>query len=394
VEHAIGVRVVGGNGEFFIRKTGEKFVPRGATYLRRGTVVLTDGSSSFRENTFVVGVYDATRAENALTQMQTRGYNTVKILIDQGCQDGCSGSRGTRDGLNAAYIANVVDFLKRAKTRDLYVDIAAENVPANSRYDADLHSADPNVFGGRNGVFLSQEGVRASASFWEALVRALKTRGAPLDTIRAFEIAEEAWYQAQYPPLSLSSGKVTTANGMSYDMASGEDTLRMLDDGFVYYADTVRAAIKAVDPTALVGMGFFPPQRPNRWLNDGRFLLTGGVIQRSTLDWLDLHHYPGIPSLTFEQAMQNFGLPPGTPKPVVMGEYGAFKFAFPTSQQAVQGLADWDRKSCAYGYDGWLLWTWDTDEGLPGEPPLWNAMTDGGAVAQGMSPKSRPDPCA
>ena len=30
-----------------------------------------------------------------------------------------------------------------------------------------------------------------------------------------------------------------------------------MDDGLVYWADTVRAAIRAVDPTALVSLGFF-----------------------------------------------------------------------------------------------------------------------------------------
>ena len=29
-----------------------------------------------------------------------------------------------------------------------------------------------------------------------------------------------------------------------------------MDDGLVYWADTVRAAIRAVDPTALVSLGF------------------------------------------------------------------------------------------------------------------------------------------
>jgi len=46
-------------------------------------------------------------------------------------------------------------------------------------------------------------------------------------------------------------------------------------------------------------------------------------------------------------------------------------------------------KSSAYDIDGWMLWTWDTNE----QPDLWNAMSDGGVIDQALSPKTRPDPC-
>ena len=49
----------------------------------------------------------------------------------------------------------------------------------------------------------------------------------------------------------------------------------------------------------------------------------------------------------------------------------------------------WQKQSCTYDIDGWLLWTWDTNE----QPDLWNAMSDGGVIDKALSPKTRPDPC-
>ena len=46
-------------------------------------------------------------------------------------------------------------------------------------------------------------------------------------------------------------------------------------------------------------------------------------------------------------------------------------------------------KSSAYDIDGWMLWTWDTNE----QPDLWNAISDGNVIDQALSPKTRPDPC-
>jgi len=90
------------------------------------------------------------------------------------------------------------------------------------------------------------------------------------------------------------------------------------------------------------------------------------------------------------QYMENFGVSGPTPKPLLMGEFGAFKFAYPSPAAAVPALLAWQRDSCRYGIDGWLLWTWDTDE----QRELWNALSGGGIIDRTLSPKNRPDPCA
>ena len=46
-------------------------------------------------------------------------------------------------------------------------------------------------------------------------------------------------------------------------------------------------------------------------------------------------------------------------------------------------------ESCDYGYDGWLLWTWDTEE----QTDFYNGLTGEGQVNQALAPVNRPDPC-
>jgi hypothetical protein len=53
-------------------------------------------------------------------------------------------------------------------------------------------------------------------------------------------------------------------------------------------------------------------------------------------------------------------------------------------------LQEWQRDSCAYGFDGWLLWTWDTYE----QPELWTALSGGRVIEQALAPVTRADPCS
>jgi hypothetical protein len=135
------------------------------------------------------------------------------------------------------------------------------------------------------------------------------------------------------------------------DMANGADKTRMLDEGIVYWINQVQAAIEAVDPNALVTIGFFAPKTPNLWrVGDERYVVPMSVIEQSTLDFIGLHPYPvGQP---LAQAMENFQVPRPSPKPIIMGEFGAFKFQYATAGIAAQALVDWQRQSCAYGFRG------------------------------------------
>ena len=95
-----------------------------------------------------------------------------------------------------------------------------------------------------------------SARFWSDLIRELIRQQAPLDAIFVYSLWNEAQVAFDHRPFTLSSGRVTTANGQTYDMASDAERRRMIEDAFVHYTDQVRAAILEVDPSGLVTIGF------------------------------------------------------------------------------------------------------------------------------------------
>ena len=388
-EHRIGVRQTNGFGELYDRTTGARFLPRGNNYIRLAPQVDTFGRTQVYHSTFILGEYDATRAEAALARMAASGYNVVRVFLNNTCAQGCSANMTTGE-ISPAYVANLVDFLRRARSHGVFVMLTGDWLPGGLAYDRIGAGISRNVFDHINLVFLSPQGVEMSVFFWQGLVRELIRQRAPLDAVFAYSLWNEAIVLSSYPPLTLSSGRVTTANGRSYDMASTGDRKGMVEDGFVHYIDQVRAAILRIDPTALVTMGFFHDTGPNpARRGDDRVVHTRAVIERSTADFVDIHPYPDD-ELTFPQLMQNYGIDGPGRKPIVIGEMGAARRNVATAADAANALLAWQRTSCAYGIDGWLLWTWDTDE----QPDLWNALSGGGVIERALAPTSRPDPCA
>jgi len=76
-------------------------------------------------------------------------------------------------------------------------------------------------------------------------------------------------------------------------------------------------------------------------------------------------------------------------KPIIMGEFGAATEAVPSVSKAASMLMDWQVQSCDYGFDGWLLWTWDIYE----NNDFYSAKSDQGQIGQALAPVNRPDPC-
>ncbi len=211
-----------------------------------------------------------------------------------------------------------------------------------------------------------------------------------MDAIFAYELWNEAVLASDEPPFTLAAGEVTTANLTTYDMSKASDRKRMIDDGFVFLIDRLRQTIQRVDPTALVTMGFFHDTEPNpARRGDNRLVRTRAVIERSTADFVDIHPYADD-ELTFPQFMQNYGIDGPTAKPIIIGEFGASKRHIGSASQTATALTSWQRQSCTYGIDGWVLWTWDTNE----QPDLWNALSDGGVIERALAPSTRPDACA
>ena len=102
-----------------------------------------------------------------------------------------------------------------------------------------------------------------------------------------------------------------------------------------------------------------------------------------------MHAYPDA-GLSLQQYVQNFGINGMESKPIIMGEFGGGTANFASLDSAAQTFAAWQSESCAYGFDGWLFWTWDTTE----QPDFFNALQGSGQIEKALAPINRPDPCA
>jgi hypothetical protein len=383
-QHRIAVRAgAGGTQELYDRMSGQLFVARGASYVR----LAQQGSAGLYHSTFNLGEYDGPRAEEALRRMRAGGANVVRVFLGGACRDNCVGDR--LRGISARYAANLADFLRLAKANGLYVIVTSDGLPTETRYETILNSEPRTLVEGANLDFLTNGGVQANASFWADLATELTRKRAATDVLLAYELRNETYFDGRAKPFNLTAGLVPAPNGRTYDMASQAQKDAMLDDGLVFWIDRVRAAIRAVDPTALVAVGFFEPQQPNpsrSW--DQRLIRTRAAIRGSSADLVDLHASPGV-ELSLPQYMENFGVDGTEAKPLVL-EVGAFKTAYPSLDETPFALQDWQRESCRFGMDGWLVRTWDTEE----QPELWNALSGGGTIERALAPADRADPCA
>lgn len=386
-DHEIGVQSTSTYAELVDRASGQAFVARGNNYVRLATLTDTSGNSLLGHSTFNVGMYNPQQADSALSQMQAQGYNAVRISL-QGC---CANTLGDpAGGLSAGYLDNLVDFLKKAQTHHQFVLIMTSWLPAQGGYTGNCAQA--ATFWDANEYHLCAGTIAATVKFWQDFVNGLIARQAPLQNILAYELDNEYYYNDQAGPLTQDAGTVTTANGHSYDMSSASSRQQMMDDGLVYFTNTLRQAILTLDPTALVTVGFFVPQGPNPTRpGDSRVIEVYPAMATSTADFVDLHAYPIPGDLTLDQIVQNFGFVGyQQQKPVVMAEMGGFKSEYASAADAATGLSAWQSQSCTYHFDGWMLWTWDTEE----QPELWNAKSSNGEIGQKLAPVVKADPCA
>lgn len=381
-EHHIAVRVVNGVGEFFNRETGQKFIPRGMNYVRLGAQTKMDGSPAFGHSLFDPGKYNSLRVSSDLAKMHNDGYNVVRVFLSPDTMGTISGD------FSQQYIKNIVEFLKFAETNKMYVMFTLDWIPGG-KYGEILSADCCETFALMNANFLPPAGLKANEVFFQDFASELIKQGAPTEYIWSYELRNEMFYDTDQPPLSFSSGKVTTANGKTYDMSSTDDKKKMIEENNVFWLDSVRSAILEVDPTALVSVGFFHPQLPNRSrVGDPRFVVSEPAIWQSQMDFIDLHAYPGF-ELNLKQHVENFGINGMEEKPIIMGEFGGEISRFSSIQDAANKLVDWQVESCKYGFDGWIFWTWDLTE----QPDFFNALMKDGAINGVLAPVVRPDPC-
>lgn len=385
-EHRIQTRVVDGVGEFYDTVTGERFVPRGMNYNR----FLRGADGGVRDAVVSTVHYDSATVDADMAAMSAMGFNVVRIMMET-CgvyADGCIAGRDGR--LNPDYMDNLVDFLHRAKAHDLFVMVASNTLPDDGYWIHTTASLADAHFDSANNEFLNPRAVPVYVDYWESVVQALVDRGAPLDHVWAYELRQEHHFHIDYPPLSLTSGLVTTANGETYDMAVQDDKDRMVDEGLVYWADLLRDAIRAIDPTAPVTVGFFTPNAPHQVNGpaETRLVRTSYFLRNSSMDFYDLHHYPGN-GVDDDDIWENFDIAGFEEKPLVLGEFGGIRPWWTDAARAAAAVMALEVGSCRVGFDGWLVWGWRGDLATD----IWWASEGDGAIARVVSPVERPDPC-
>jgi hypothetical protein len=379
-EHRIGIRQVNGVGEFHDRQTDEKFIPRGVNY------VFVPQGNSYTNLTLKVGVYDPQRTRADFETLANLGYNTVRVFLDQ-CSRG-SGCIGDDDniGLNPEYLDNIADMTSAGRETGIYILFTSNDLPDQGGYAEEANIGSGATFAGyRNSYYLRPHAITATRRYWRDLLTGLVEREAAFDAVLGWQLLNEQWLFRHQPPLSLTGGLVETTTG-SYDLSDSDQKTQMVSDGIVYYIGQMKEEILMHDPTALVTMGFFVPEiaAPD-W-----YVETASLLQKSELDFFDFHAYPGGASL--QEHAEHFGMPGYDAKPILLGEYGAFRHTYARIDSAARALTQWVADSCQYGFDGWLYWTYYPADASVGDR-TWGLVDEENYLLDLFAPVNQPDPC-
>ena len=379
-KHRIGVRQVNGIGEFYNKQTNEKFIPRGTNYVfvpwgnRPINLLLHEG------------IYDPERTRDDFATLAGLGYNTVRVFLDH-CSRG-TGCIGDDDeiGLNPDYLDNIADMMYAGQETGIYILFTSNDLPDQGGYAEEANIGSGGTFAGyRNSYYLRPHAITATRRYWRDLLTGLVERKAAFDAVLGWQLVNEQWIFRDQPPLSLTSGVVETTTG-SYDMSDPNQKTQMVSDGIVYYIAQIKEEILLHDPTALVTMGFFVPEiaAPD-W-----YVETASLLKKADLDFFDFHTYPGGPNL--REHVEHFGMIGYDAKPILMGEYGAFRNLYSEIDSAARALTQWVAESCKYGFDGWLYWTY-----YPADPDAidhtWGLVDEDNYLLDLFAPVNQPDPC-
>ncbi len=379
-EHDIVVRQVNGVAEFMNQETGEKFIPRGVNY------VFVPHQGSVSNLTLKVGVYDPARTRQDFRHLAASGYNTVRIFLDQcSAGPGCIGDTDNQ-GLNPAYLDNITDLLAAARDSGIFILFTSNDLPDQGGYAEEANADQGPVFSGyRNSYYLTPGAVEATKRYWRDLLSGLISRQAATDRVLGWQLLNEQWMFLDQPPLSLDSGLVATTTG-TYDMSKPGQKALMVSEGLIEYIAQVKSEIRAHDPTALVTMGFFAPEI----VAPGWYVETASLLAEADLDFFDFHAYPG--GQDFVDLVNAFGMTDYQNKPIVLGEYGAFRHIYPEIKPAARAITSWQAESCEFGFDGWIYWAY-----YPAAPAIndrtWGLVDESGFLLDLLAPALHPDPC-
>jgi hypothetical protein len=379
-------------GRFSFADSGAEFMPYGVNYCRL---------DNKWHSVFSIDCYDAERFEAMLADLKGNHLNVVRIFLDHRHErkgsDGAGGGIAT-DGFefSETYIANMIDGLERAQKHGIYVILCLNGQPISKAYQGlfsepvpmvenDMHPFDHPVCSLGNMQYFHPGAIRARAEYFKRVVQAIADHDSSLlATVFSYELGNESYFVGK-APLNLRSGTFTFL-GRDYDMAQDRELRRLMDDAAVHWANSSAAAIRLVDPKAMVSVNVFTYQavgrknlmavRPDQgaeWDKKQRIPVNLKALADSSLDYLDVHiylHRIGESSVAekLEETLGSIdyvGLSKAarrSGKPLIVGEYAAFKDPERTLEQQEQDVIEQMDLCRDRGFQGFLYWTYDTDE--------------------------------
>ena len=389
----LGVRTsADGKGEFYNTATGKSFQFRGNIFLYMKKASDITGAQAM----FIPGYYDRQRNLTDLKLMNKYGYNSVRVLLNP-----YEMANSTGAGVDRAYTKNVAEFINDAKSQNMYVLLDITFLPKGGGYwpKSIPSQVDPQWANMNSQSILVPGFVTGKRSFARDFVSSLKEEGADMDTVAGYNIYNEPSFPKNLKPISLTSGKFTAPNGVTYDMSSLADKERMIDESLVFFVDTVRNGIKEADSQALVNVGLFSPAYPH----PDTIVRTAAIFSSSKADFVSLNVYPdAYPSVSTDQSLSAIGIS-GT-KPVIIGAFGIYAGKVPSIKEAANKLVDFQTLTCSkYGMRGWFTYDWNMDM-----DPFWGKETHiyhvlesesgsigtDGVINRSLAPIYRPDPCS
>ena len=384
---AIGGPVAVENGGFTVRETGAQFFPVGFNYID----LRTNEVGTLLHDTFSPNRYDDATVSSNLAEIAAAGFNTVRVFIDSGVGTNGVVLTAMDTELSPGYMQSLAGFLEQAHAHGIYVVITFNVFPATVRYYA-LGDTVANVEG-LNIAYLNPGYIAAKRLYMRDFIQALDQLASDrvADTVFAFDPQNEATHYIDNPPFVLSSGTVTPANGVTYNLAT--DKVRLADEMAVYWMDQMAEEIHLQAPGVLADINMFTYAAVGRSIGDfqmygttnaydwrDRYPFRPEALAASGADLLDLHFYTAnatdlqddLDSIEFP-AVSNAWNAVG--KPMIVGEFGAFKDVL-TLNQAVSWKRDEVDVFAEKGFQGWLYWTYNTDIQIR----LWNAKSGGGVL--------------
>ncbi len=364
--------------------TQQKFVPRGAEYIRLSPAVI-GGRTTCAISTFDVGTgfdaYSPHRVAQALATMERYGYNVVRVGFNASQSGQGSGQ------LNPAYWANVANFINIARSDNVRVEMVL--MPLPSQYLPAARTVPlPVDDQRRNGnlYYLESTYITAQQNYVSDVIATLKADQADMSDIFSFELQGETYFKSNVWPLNLNSGTVSTVTG-EYDMGSATSRDDMMDESTLNWENTLAQEIHTDLPGSLVAVGFtqglaaYPEGRIGR--------SQSSLTSSSQVDYVDFHIYPIFGTMSSQVAA--IGVPAASiTKPIILGEFGEYLSRVPSASAAAVALAAWEQDSCSidgFRFSGWITWTWDNE---PWEqyPALYNMADDHYVMAKALDPES------